>query len=69
MVHTRSYYNELFTNLDGVDLSKTLRTAYRDFYLRPSYIFGRLKRIKSIASLKTELKSALAVMSFIFGND
>ncbi len=69
MVHTHSYYNELFTDLDGTDLSKTLRVAYKDFYLRPSYIFERIKKIKDINSLKAEFKSAMAVISFIFGSD
>lgn len=68
MVHTHPYHNELFTELNGIDLSKMLRVAYRKFYLRPSYIIGRLKSIKNFNLLKTELKSGLAVIAFIFGS-
>ena len=42
--------------LNRDDLASWIRKAYRDFYLRPSYVWQRLKRCTSWGGIKTNLK-------------
>ena len=64
--HAQAYYNELFTELTNEEISKAIRQAYREFYLRPSYFFHRMKMINSVDRLKKDIKSGIAISSFIF---
>tara|TARA_B100002003_G_C14146991_1_gene551569 strand:+ start:634 stop:2070 length:1437 start_codon:yes stop_codon:yes gene_type:complete len=64
--HAQAYYNDLFTELTNEDVTKSLRQAYKEFYLRPSYFFDRIKMINSFDRLKKDIKSGVAVSSFIF---
>lgn len=43
-------------SLNRNDLKHWTRRAYREFYLRPSYIWQRLRRVKSLGELKMSLK-------------
>jgi radical SAM superfamily enzyme YgiQ (UPF0313 family) len=43
-------------NLSRDDLKYWMRQAYRQFYLRPSYIWQRLKRMTSWGALKLNIK-------------
>ena len=43
-------------------LKAMLKKAFRRFYLRPGYILGRLKRIRSLADIKRNIKSGWVVM-------
>lgn len=47
--------------LTMIDLERIHRQAFRQFYLRPSYIIKRMRKIKSFSYLKNTLKSGLAV--------
>lgn len=47
--------------LTKTDLEKTHRQAFRQFYLRPSYIIKKIRKIKSFSYLKNTLRSGLAV--------
>lgn len=38
--------------------------AYRKFYLRPSYIAGRLFKMRSLNDIKNNIKSVLSILSF-----
>jgi anaerobic magnesium-protoporphyrin IX monomethyl ester cyclase len=42
--------------LDRKTLKYWLRRAYRDFYLRPAYIWQRLSRLRSLAEVKVDFK-------------
>jgi hypothetical protein len=39
-------------------LQEARNRAYREFYLRPSYIFKRLRKIKSLKDLVTNYRQA-----------
>ena len=43
---------------------KAYKNAYREFYLRPSYLFGRLCKIRSILDLRTNWNAFRAVLRF-----
>lgn len=62
--HTKAHYNELFTELKQEELEKALKQAYREFYFRPGYVLGRLKKVRSVGELKNLIKSGLAVTGF-----
>lgn len=68
-LHTHSYYNEYFTSLSADELQKYIRKVYRKFYLRPSYIWRWLKRIKSLDEFKRVILAGTNVLGFIWGKD
>ena len=45
-------------NLSSKDYKRLVRWAYRSYFLRPSYLWKKLKDIKSFRELKENLKSA-----------
>lgn len=68
-LHTTSFYNEYFTKLSPKELSSYIRTAYKSFYLRPSYIGKWLLRIRNFDELKRVILAGLQVFSFVSGRD
>ena len=68
-LHTHSFYNEHFTSLSSEELQKYIRKVYRKFYLRPSYIWRWLKRVKSLDELKRVILAGTNVLGFVFGKD
>ncbi len=53
--------NQPILNMPGLsveDLQKARNMAYRQFYLRPSYIFKRLRKIRSFGDLLTNYRQA-----------
>ncbi len=69
VLHTNSFYNEMFTDLTTAELAKSIRTLYRSFYLRPAYVFGWLKRIKSFAEFKRVILAGMQVFDFVARGD
>lgn len=53
----------MFTDgqLSREDIFKAVKKAYRSFYMRPKYILGRLKRIRSIGQLYRYFRAALSI--------
>jgi radical SAM superfamily enzyme YgiQ (UPF0313 family) len=68
-LHTKSFFNEYFTDLTKEELSKYIRKVYREFYMRPNYILRWLKRVKDIDELKRVTLAGTQIFSFIFGKD
>ncbi|MEK6849670.1 MAG: radical SAM protein, partial [Nanoarchaeota archaeon] len=50
---------------DQKELQNTVRHAYRSFYLRPSYILGRLKKIKNKDDLKQYMDGFRLLLPFV----
>lgn len=50
--------------LSRADLQYWARRAYKEFYLRPSYVWQRIRQITSLVDLKVNLKG----LSMLFGN-
>jgi len=46
------------------DLVKVYRSAYREFYFRPSYLFGRFFRIRSLHDIRSNWNALRALMQF-----
>ena len=55
-------------SLSKDDLKKWNATAYKEFYLRASYIWGRLKQSRSPGNLKTNISGLRMLLDMIRGN-
>lgn len=64
MLHTRCFFNECFTSLSKRQLEKSVRHAYRNFYMKLSYILFNLKRIRNIDDLKRYFFAGLKILNF-----
>lgn len=53
------------SQLSSADLQYWARRAYREFYLRPAYLWQRLRRITSIGELKVSLKGFIMLLRSI----
>ena len=67
-VHTRSFFNEYFCDLNAKELEDAITEAYKEFYFRPSYILKRIFKIRNFQDFKTNFKSGLYTLSFIIKN-
>ncbi|MFH2145755.1 MAG: radical SAM protein [Candidatus Omnitrophota bacterium] len=64
MLHARCFFNECFTSLKHEQLEESVRYAYRNFYMRLSYILSRLRQIKNINDLKRYFFAGLGIFDF-----
>jgi len=63
-LHEKSYFNQYFTNLSSVELEEYVKTAYRKFYFRPSYILKWLPRINNMDEFRRVVLAGSNVFSF-----
>lgn len=68
-LHTQGYYNELFCDLSYAELAHNIKRIYRNFYLRPEYIFSWFKRIKTLDEVKRVFLAGCQIFEFMFTND
>jgi radical SAM superfamily enzyme YgiQ (UPF0313 family) len=68
-LHTKSFYNQVFTDLSPEELANGVRRVYRSFYLRPTYLIRWLFRIKSIDEFRRVTLAGTTVFDFIFRGD
>ncbi|MBI5332412.1 MAG: radical SAM protein [Candidatus Aenigmarchaeota archaeon] len=63
-IHTTGAFNKYYTSLNDKELQEYLKSAYRSFYFRPSYILKRLKTMKSIEEVKRTVRAGMNVFQF-----
>ncbi|OGV35657.1 MAG: B12-binding domain-containing radical SAM protein [Lentisphaerae bacterium GWF2_45_14] len=63
-LHTEGFYSKEMSGMTGDELSRAVKRAYRKFYLRPSYILGKLLKIRSFEQLVILVISGLNILSF-----
>lgn len=68
-LHTKSFHNEVYTDIPNDVLSKWVRRIYKEFYFRPSYILGTLRRIQSPGEFRRVVTAAGNVFGFVAGED
>lgn len=68
-IHTTASFSNIFTSLPQEQLERYVRTGYRKFYLRPSYLFNRLMKINDLAELRRLILAGFYVLSFVFSGD
>jgi radical SAM superfamily enzyme YgiQ (UPF0313 family) len=64
-LHTESFFNEYFTDLEKGELEHYVRIAYRRFYLRPQYLLKWLKRIRDIEEFRRVSLAGANVIGFL----
>jgi len=67
--HDFGYYSKMFCDLNDEELGKAVKQAYKEFYLRPSYILQTLKRIKSFDEFRRISTAGIDVLSYSTGKD
>ncbi|MBI2871181.1 MAG: radical SAM protein [Candidatus Omnitrophica bacterium] len=63
-LHMQGFHNDVFTEVPQVELARGIRRLYRNFYLRPSYIWRTFKRLKSFDELRRVVMAAGHVFGF-----
>lgn len=63
-LHTQGLFNENFINLSREKLEKSVRSAYRSFYLRPAYLYESLRRIEGLDDFKRIFLAGIRVLDF-----
>jgi radical SAM superfamily enzyme YgiQ (UPF0313 family) len=69
MLHTTAQYNELYTSLTRDEIEKAIRSAYRRFYLRPSYVASRAAKIWNLGELKRVAIAGTKIFDFTVRGD
>ena len=68
-LHTSGKYNRLYTDLIGPEIESEIKRAVRSFYLRPSYWFQTLNRIRSFNDVRRFVIAGLNVIDFSISGD
>ncbi len=63
-IHTDGRWNAYYTSLSPEELGDYVKRAYRRFYMRPSYVFGWLARVRSMQELRRLSLAATNVLDF-----
>lgn len=63
-LHVEGEFNHLYCSVDSKDLKSTVKRFYRRFYLRPSYLFSSIKRVRNGNMLRNAVVGGLNVFSF-----
>ena len=66
-LHTSGFYSYNLCDLSEKEIGDAVYKAYREFYLRPSYITKRILSVRSLTQLRRLIFSGLDVISFAFG--
>jgi radical SAM superfamily enzyme YgiQ (UPF0313 family) len=68
-IHTDGSINRHFTALEPEELEAWVRRAYRRFYFRPTYVWGWLKRTRSLAELRRLSLAGSNIFDFVLRGD
>lgn len=64
-LHTEGLFNELYTSLKKKELEEYVQKAYREFYLRPSYVLGTaISQLRGVDDVKRLSIAASNVVDF-----
>lgn len=63
-LHTKTYYTDAYCDMPSEELSAWIKRAHRAFYLRPSYMYKSISRIRSYHDLLKIIKAGFKVIRF-----
>lgn len=63
-LHVEGDFNSLYCDVDGSTLRRTVKTFYRRFYLRPTYVLDTIKRMRNMNMLRNAVIGGLNVFTF-----
>ncbi|MBI4043496.1 MAG: radical SAM protein [Candidatus Diapherotrites archaeon] len=68
-VHSTGFFSKYICGMSDQDVGKAVRRAYKEFYLRPSYILQRLTGVRSVDEFRRLVAAGIEVTHFATGND
>jgi anaerobic magnesium-protoporphyrin IX monomethyl ester cyclase len=68
-LHTNASFSKIFSEIPQNRLEKYVRQGYGKFYMRPTYVFDRLKSIQSVSDLKRLVMAGSQVFGFVVQGD
>jgi anaerobic magnesium-protoporphyrin IX monomethyl ester cyclase len=68
-LHSKGYFSEELCSLSNEEVGNYVRQAYKQFYLRPSYMLRTLAKITSTDELRRTMSAALQVTSYATGDE
>lgn len=68
-LHDQSYYTHLLCDVTPERLAYYQKKAHREFYWRPSYIWGWVRRMRDFETVKTTFKAGLKVIDYSIRGD
>ena len=68
-LHIRNGLTDKICDLTAQELSDWVKKAHRDFYWRPKYIAGWLRRVESVSELKKVAKAGAKILDFSVRGD
>ncbi len=63
-LHVKGFFNQHFSQLEGHELERAVRVAYRRFYLRPGFLLRRARATASPAELLRRIRAAQRIVQF-----
>lgn len=63
-LHISGRFNRHYTSLSSKEIEYFLREIYRHFYLRPSYMFGWLKRMNNLHRIRNVYRAGKNILEF-----
>jgi radical SAM superfamily enzyme YgiQ (UPF0313 family) len=64
-IHTIGFYNHTFCDLTEEEIGRAIVKAYKEFYMRPSYIMKRMASVRSPIQFRRLLFAGLDILSFV----
>ena len=68
-LHDQSYYTHLLCDVTPERLAYYQKKAHRDFYWRPSYLWGWARRMRDLETVKTTFKAGIKVIDYSIRGD
>ena len=68
-LHDQSYFTHMLCDVEPERLAYYQKKAHRDFYWRPSYIWGWAKRMRDLETVKTVFKAGVRVIDYSIRGD
>ncbi len=65
-VHSSAFFNEYFCYVKSEDLERAIFRAYKEFYLRPSYVLNTLFKVRSLNELLNVVRAGWNTVLFSF---
>lgn len=65
-LHIKGLFNEHYTHMRRRELDRCVQRAYRSFYVRPSYILGLVRQLRSMDDIKRVSIAAANILGFSF---
>ena len=67
--HSIGDHSEVYSELSEGEVGFAVRRAYKEFYLRPAYVWQTLKKMRSLDEFRRTVSAGLDVFSYATGEE